>query len=522
MNMKNVKHLAGISIGAMISVFLLFGDSGSPIASGNMYNDLHICAMHPKQTSEGPGTCPICGMKLSRVDNHKPGTAAPDIRNLFVSESDLMYVHEGPGKDPAAGKSLIPITQSSIYAPENQINTDQNRRSHEEEEITLWTCGMHPEVISEKPGICPICHMKLIPLKSSTTSSGFEIRIDPVTLQNIGVVTESVKRRDLSRDIRINGIITAAEDTQYKLNSRVSGWVEKLHVSRTGDPVCKDQPMLDIYSPELLAAQEEFLLALRSAENQQNSALLESARRRLELWDISPIQIDELQQTRRVRQTMTLVSPADGIILHKNVVEGSAVSPGMDLFFIADLREVWMKGQVYETDIPWIRGGDQVKITSPYDPDLRSSGQIDYIYPTVDPKNRSVEIRVILSNPELAFKPEMYVNATIVTSPAKNVLSVSKSAVLRSGERDIIFVFRGEGRFEPRQVHVGLETNQFYEIPFGLQEGEQVVVSGQFLLDSEAKLQEAIQRRLRMRSEAAITEPAKKDAQKSDHSGHIQ
>ncbi len=379
-----------------------------------------------------------------------------------------------------------------------------------DDDETLYTCGMHPEVIQPEPGTCPICGMVLTPVKATMASGGGPaITIDPATLQNIGVVTETVERRDLAREIRLNGVIAVAEEAEVKLNSKVSGWIEKLYVPHTGDSVEKGQPLLEIYSPELVAAQEEYLLALESSASISRSEidriqksgdeLLAAAKRRLQLWDIDDEQIEDLEKTRKVKHTMTLTSPASGIVLHKNIVEGAAVKPGMDLFHIADLDTVWVLAQVYEYELPWVSTGDEVEIRSPYDTGFSARGRVDFVYPTLDAKTRTVEIRIVLPNPSLRLKPEMYVDVVVSTMPRQGAVSVSKPAVIRSGTRDVVFVDLGEGRFEPREVHIGLETDRYYEILHGLDPGEEVVTSGQFLLDSEAKLQEAIQRRLKQR-----------------------
>jgi Cu(I)/Ag(I) efflux system membrane fusion protein/cobalt-zinc-cadmium efflux system membrane fusion protein len=524
-------------IAAVITAVWLLAGVNQLQAEEKRYDDLYVCSMHPWEASEGPGSCSLCGMNLSQVYGHQPGDPLPHEEDLYVSPDDPLYVHLGEGSDPQSGADLIPITQSPYYQPRKPVQDHSQHRHESDGEITatesgLWTCGMHPDVIQDEPGICPICQMELTPLKNSTNSSGgAAIQIDPVTLQNIGVVTEMVKRRDLSRFIRTNGTIAVAEDAQVRVNARISGWVEKLYVSRTGDPVKKGQKLLEIYSPELVTAQEEYLLALQNAEMLSKSGLsqvsanghdlLASARRRLELWDVSADQITRLDKTRKFQRTLALTSPADGIVLHKNVIAGSAIKSGMDLFLIAALKEVWMRGQVYEYELPWIAEGNQVTITSSYDPTFESAGYIDYVYPVLDAKTRTAEIRVVLPNPDLKLKPEMYVDAVITAETKTDVISAPKSSVVRSGVRDLVFVAWGGGQFEPREVHRGIETDGYYEILQGLIPGEEVVTSAQFLLDSEAKLQEAIERRLesRQRLQGDADVPETEIAEKQ--TGHV-
>ncbi|MBS1261559.1 MAG: Cation efflux system protein CusB [Calditrichaeota bacterium] len=494
---------------------------------------LYVCAMHPWESSDEPGSCTTCGMALSEVKGFTAGDPVPSPDELFIQPDDPMTVsavrHDG----------WIPITESPYYQPREhekpaghdgfmeegaehvagKLGDDPGETAAKPTDTgdapsgTLWTCGMHPNVIQNEPGNCPICHMELVPLKQgAATSGGATVSIDPVTLQNIGVVTESAERRNLSREIRSNGTVVVAEENEVKVNARVSGWVEKLYVSRTGDRVTKGEPLLEVYSPELLAAQEEYIVALQNSDalkssslghvSRSGSELAEAARRRLQLWNITDAEIDRLAQTREVRRTLPLVAPASGIVLEKHVVEGAAIKPGMDLFSIADLDRIWVKAQVYEYELPWVREGNAVHITSPYDPDFHAMGAVDYIYPTVDSKSRTVDVRIVLANPNLDLRPDMYVDVHIESSPRQDVVAVPKSAVIRSGERDIVFVSKGGGEFEPREVELGLETDRHYEIAHNLTPGDQVVTSAQFLLDSEAKLQEAIQRRIAGRSGA--------------------
>ncbi|GBE30777.1 cation efflux system protein CusB precursor [bacterium BMS3Bbin04] len=555
-----------------------------------MQDELFVCAMHPWEFSHEKGeSCTICNMALTKVEGYKAGDPMPKEDELFVDPADPMKVsvtqHNG----------WIPIKQSPYYQPkssddsgheghgghghDSESGQDHSMQSRSTQESTasadsgtLWTCGMHPDVIEDEPGTCPICQMDLVTLKRSggptTTggarkikywvapmdptfisdepgkspmgmdlvpvyedevSGGSTVSIDPVTLQNIGVVSVPAKRTDLFRTIRSNGTVEIAEENEVKVNSRISGWVEKLYVGRTGDPVRKGQPLLEIYSPELVAAQEEFILALQNGEalsasgiphvSQGGRELIKAARRRLQLWNVADSDIDRLEQTREVRRTLPVYSPSRGIVMHKNVVEGTAVKAGMDLFTITDLGKVWVKAQVYEYELPWIKENDVVIVTSSYDPDLELTGYIDYIYPTLDPRSRTAEARIVFDNPGLILRPDMYVDVRIQSQPIMGVVAVPKSAVIRSGVRDLIFVKIDEGLFEPREVQLGLETDDSYEITNNLDAGEEVVISAQFLLDSEATLQEAIERRIAKRR--ALSQPASAEvAAANPQAGH--
>ncbi|MBD3167606.1 efflux RND transporter periplasmic adaptor subunit [bacterium] len=479
------------------------------------YDELHVCSMHPWEASDGPAECSICGMPLSEVQGHEEGEPLPDASEIWVDKDNPMKLFAQPGE------GRIPMTESPYYQPGKKMEEGGGHEGHdhgndsgmkekagaemevaaiEDDEATLWTCGMHPEVIEEEPGICPICQMDLTPLKSGTASGGGgAVAVDPATLQSIGVRTAPVERRDLFREVRSDGIVTVAEDQEVRVNTRIDGWIEKLYVNKTGVRVEAGEPLLEIYSPALLTAQEEYLLAVK---NQENGRLVEAARRRLELWDITGEQIDAIRRSGEVQRTLTLVAPSGGIVLKKHVVEGSHVNAGGDLFTIAELNPIWIRTDIYEFELPWVSAGDRVTVMNQYDRDASYEGRLDFIYPTLDPKHRTAELRLVLDNPDLRFKPEMFVEVRIYADPARDVVAVPKEAVIRTGERNLVFVETEPGLFEPRQVHLGLETDQHYEITHNLAAGEAVVTSGQFLLDSEAKLQEAIQRRIAARKSA--------------------
>ncbi len=551
--------LMGSGLMALLGIIILvILTAGSVVQSKptnkQLYNEPYLGAMHPHVISEGPGTCEVCGMNLTKLEGHKSGTAIPSMANIYTSPDNPMYLHEGSGKDPKSGSDLIPITKSSIYeAPVVHDHAHEGAVEKHElqvDENGLYTCGMHPDVIQDGPGTCPICGMDLTPMKKSGSrrSSGERtvaywvapmdpnfisdkpgkspmgmdlvpvyddemkegvVSIDPVTLQNIGVTTVVVENRDLTTEIRSNGIVTIAEDREYRINPKISGWIEKLYVSKSGELVHKGDPLLEIYSPQLVSAQEEYLLAMSNADLLSNSSieriksgadnLLTSARRRLELWDIDSNQIDELERTGNVKRTLTLYSPEDGIVIHKNAVEGAAVKAGMDLYRIADLNSIWVEAQVYEYELPWVEMGDKVTIFSAYDTNVQIEGSVDFIYPILDEKSRTAKIRVVVSNRNQNLSPGMYVDVRIDAQSKKSAVAIPKNAVIRSGERDIVFVALGQGRFMPREIKLGLETSQYYEVTEGLSSGISVVISAQFLLDSEAKLLESIQRRLQER-----------------------
>ncbi|MGV1101017.1 efflux RND transporter periplasmic adaptor subunit [Thiovibrio sp. JS02] len=403
-------------------------------------------------------------------------------------------------------------------------------------EAQKYTCSMHPFIIRDEPGNCPICGMTLTPVKTTPPGSGVQrkeedglgavITIDPVTQQNMGVRLALVSRRDMSRTIRTVGVVGYEEPRQYSINSKIDGWIERLHVNETGSQVKKGQALMDIYSPELVTAQEEYLLALRNKTALQNSTvpeiaagaerLLTASRKRLRYWDISEAQIRNLEKSGTAQKTLTIHAQYDGILTQKKASEGMFVKAGMELFQIADISRVWIHADIYEYELPWLKVGQSASIQLPYQREP-VQGRISTIYPYVETRTRTVKARIDLANPGLELKPDMYVNVRIEAQAVKNVLTIPREAVLNSGERQSVFVSLGEGKFAPRQVRLGLESEDgFVQVMQGLAEDESIVVSAQFMLDSESALRAAV--RKMMEPEKQPPAAGKDDAAKEKES----
>lgn len=411
-----------------------------------------------------------------------------------------------------------------------------------DQEKPRWTCGMHPFVIQDEPGLCPICNMELTPLKAGSAGerqvrhwvspmnpgyvreapgkddmghdlvpvyaeggAGGGVAIDPVIQQSMGVRTAVAEVRDLQRSLRAVGLVAFDEARQYVLNSKVDGWIEKLYVNQSGQPVRKGQPLLEVYSPDLVAAQQEYLLALRSSQRQAASPyaeiadgarrLLEAARSRLRYWDISAQQIEQLEKSGEVRRTLTLYSPYGGIVTMKKALQGMRVMAGEELLQIADLSQVWVNAEIYEQDLPWVKVGQSARVELPYARDKVFAGKVDYLYPYLEGMTRTVKARIVFANPGLELKPDMYANVQIATEALPGALAIPVDAVLRSGAGELVFIARGDGKFEPRPVLTGASGDDGYvQILSGLSAGDQVVTSAQFMLDSESKLREALQK----------------------------
>jgi multidrug efflux pump subunit AcrA (membrane-fusion protein) len=326
------------------------------------------------------------------------------------------------------------------------------------------------------------------------------ISVNSGTVQKMGVRTAAVTKGPLRRAIRTVGTIDYNETALADVTTKFRGWIEKLYVDSTGKQVHKGEPLFEIYSPELYSAQNEYVLAL----NQGSGGLKASARQKLKLFDISDDQIGELEKTRQPQRSLRVDAPIDGIVVEKMVVQGQMVEAGMKLYRLADLDIVWVQSQIYEQDIALLKLGQEAEVSLSYLPDRKFRGRITYIYPTVDEKTRTARVRMEFHNPGLFLKPGMFATVELHAELEPETLLVSDTAILRSGDKNTVFAALEGGKFEPRNVTIGARSeNDQVQILSGLKEGERVVTSGQFMLDSESQLREAIQKMLNPASASA-------------------
>jgi RND family efflux transporter MFP subunit len=371
-----------------------------------------------------------------------------------------------------------------------------------------WTCPMHPSVIRPEPGSCPICGMDLVLMEESESEGGGieghgVVEIDPEKQQLIGVVTTPVERRALERRVRTVGLVTVDESRVSHVHTKVDGWIETVYAAETGRIVREGDPLLTIYSPDLVSTQEEYLLALRTQKRLAESpfeevrhsgdSLLRTTRDRLRLWDIPEKDIRRLEETGEVLKALTLYAPSAGYIMEKeHALPGVRVTPGMRLYEVADLSRVWVEADVYEFEAPLVEVGQEAKLTVAALPGRVFQGRCTYIYPTVEERTRTLTARFELANPRLALKPGMYVDVDVL-APSAEQLAVAQDAVLDTGTRQIVFVQEREGTFRPREVTLGPRMAGYYPVLDGLEEGERVVSSPNFLIDSESQFQAALE-----------------------------
>ena len=432
---------------------------------------------------------------------------------------------------------------------------------HQGEAHQLWTCSMHPQVVQDHPGNCPICGMPLVPLRrgqpgttatavaggshkpqqkrkilfyrnpmnptvtspvpmkddmgmdyvpvyadeaAGTQSSGATVSIDPAVVQDMNVVTQVVKRGRLTREIRTVGYLEYDQQKMVSVTTKYPGWIEKVYVNYVGEPVRKGQPLFEIYSPELVQTEQDLLSAIAFSKRmagatddarQRSADLVQATRQRLAYWDISPDQVKRLEEDGKVFRTLTVAAPASGVVmLRMPGLDGMAVKPGMELFHIADLSSLWLSVEAFEDQLEWLKVGSDAQVNLSYFPGEAFTGHVRYIEPEVNDRSRTVRLMLALPNPSGRLRAGMY--ATVVFKPAvvEDAVLVPSAAVIRTGQRNLVVVAEGEGHFAPRDVKLGPQGNGQVAILSGLQAGETVVTSAQFLIDSESNLHEAMQK----------------------------
>ncbi len=437
------------------------GKAGSAAKAAVRYT----CGMHPFIVSDKPGTCPICGMTLTKVEGAAPTAAAGS--------------GAGPGTAPKG-----------------------------ERKILFYRNPMNPAVTSPVPmkdemgmDYVPVYEDEAARQGAAAIEGYATVNVGAEGLKLAGVQTAPAVRERISRSVRAAGNVVPDETRIRRVQTKIEGWVEKLHVTFTGQIVAKGQPLMDIYSPDLVAGQREYLLALEMQnrlkenpypeEREMAAELVRSSRRRLELFDVPRGAIDELERTRTPRRTVTLNAPVSGYVTTKDVFEGMRVMPGMELFTVTDLSRIWIDADLYEYEARAVRPGQPATLASAYDPALRLKGRVAYVYPTLSPESRTLKVRFEFPNPGLRLKPQMYADVFLDLESATGVV-IPDSALIDTGVRQIAFVDIGGGSLEPREVKVGIRGDGKAQVLSGVREGERVAVRANFLLDSESRLKAAL------------------------------
>ncbi|MHB9139034.1 MAG: efflux RND transporter periplasmic adaptor subunit [Victivallaceae bacterium] len=460
MSIKMVRFLVLSAVVALTGVAAGCGKSESSGAAVKAGAQKYHCPMHPTYVSDRPGDCPICNMKLVPVKNNGQPAAASAVPD--------------PVKD---------VKQGQFY------------------------CPMGAEFISDTPGICPKCGMKLIEKKPAAGEAAHgvagraKVFIAADKRQTIGLRLSPVEMRDLSFILRATARVEHDETRLARIAPRFSGWIRSVKVNFTGAPVAKGEPLFMVYSPDLFTAEKEYLLALKSYEKQKgitdaeqrlsSKHLLDSARRRLALWEISDGEIRDLEARGEPADELLFRAPFSGHVVAKSAVEGKAFMAGETLYEIADLSHLWLRASVFESEMPLLAAGQEAVVTFPYLGNQSFLSKITFIYPHIDPLTRRGEVRLELDNPGHLLRPEMWANVEIKIVAGKK-LTVPASSVIDTGTRYVAFVDGADGHLEPRELKVGAKTDDYYEALDGVKEGEQVVTRALFLVDSESQLKAAI------------------------------
>ena len=489
MNTRDCLRRVAVLLAAVLIAGLAFSACARQAATATKYH----CPMHPTYVSDAPGDCPICGMRLVPIEPKTAAAQAPK----YICPMHPKVVSDKPGECPECGMDLVLA---------GEIEQPKGVAAPAERKLLYYRSPMDPAVTSPVPAKDAM-GMDFVPVYADegATVSGVpgmaRLDIGAEGLRLTGVQTAPAVRERLLRTLRAVGTIVADESRVRRVHTKIGGWVEQLHVNFTGQLVRKGEPLLSIYSRELLASQEEFLRAREAAARFATSDmpevrkggqdLVEAARRRLQLFDMPDDQIADLERSGQAQRTVTLLAPAAGFVTSKGTFEGQEINPSMDLFTITDLSRVWIEADLYEYEARQVQVGQAGRLTLPYDAGRTLRGRIAYISPTVNPETRTLGVRFEFPNPDYTLKPAMFADVELDIDSGPGLV-IPDSAVLDTGERQVVFVARGEGQFEPRLVQVGARSGGKAQILSGLEAGDQVVIRANFLLDSESRLRAVI------------------------------
>lgn len=355
--------------------------------------------------------------------------------------------------------------------------------SAEEDEVLYWVAPMDPNYRRDEPGKSPM-GMDLVPVYANAGGDNNSVSIKPAMLQSLGVRTALVERGKLWRLINTVGYVAFDERKLSHLHLRTEGWIEKLNIKSDGERVKKGDVLLELYSRELVNAQEEYVQALRGS----NDYLERASRERLEALGMSSAQIKQVKRNKRAYQKVRILASQDGVIDSLNVREGMYVKPDTELLTLADLSSIWLLVDIFERQADWVAAGQPAEVSLGYLPGRLWEGEVEFVYPTIDPMTRTLQARLRFDNLDEALKPDMYADVRIYAGPKDAVLSIPREALIKTGDSARVIVALGEGKFRAQEVNAGIESGDFVEVISGLEEGERVVTSGQFLIDSEASL----------------------------------
>lgn len=428
------------------------------------------------------------------------------------SESKQPLFYRNPMDPSITSKTQAKDNMGMDYIPVYANNIDKPLAENERK-ILYYRNPMDPSITSETP-VKDHMGMDYIPVYAEADLPEKvvgSVKIDPVVVQNIGVRTTKAVKKTFGKSINTVGRIEFNEERIARLYPKVDGWVEEVYIDKTGQKIKEDEILLNFYSPILVTAQQEYLLALNNLTKLKESSfldirrgaqdLVESAKKRLELIDVPAHQIKELEETKEVKKNIHIHSPFAGTVVKIGVREGQHITPETELYMIVDLSTVWVYADIYENEIPWVSIEDEVEMTLQSVPGKVFKGKVTYIYPYSEEDTRTTKVRIVFDNKDELLRPNMFADIKIYSKQKQNSIVIPSEAVIRSGKSEQVFVVRGNGKYEPRLVKVGIESDGEVAILSGLSEGEEVVTSAQFLVDSESKLREAASKMLEVQKQ---------------------
>ena len=397
-------------------------------------------------------------------------------------------------------KKLIPAVIALVVAViigvvigrsmDDSSGSSSSSGANGEREVMYWQAPMDPNFRSDEPGKSPM-GMELVPVYADEVDGEpGVISIDATSINNLGVRTAKAERGPLSRRIETVGYVGYDEDTVQHVHTRVDGWIERLETKASGDPVKKGQLLFELYSPTLVNAQEEYLTALRS----NNTLLLKASKERLTAFGVNANEIARLDKERSIRQRVRVTAASDGVIAHLGVREGIFVTPSTEIMSIAELDTIWVLAEVFERQAAWVKAGQKASVELDYVPGETWHGEVDYVYPELDPKTRTLKVRLRFDNASTVLRPNMFARVSIMGDDIGDVVHVPREALIRGGKVNRVVVALGGGRFKAQPVSIGIESGDRVAILHGLSHGDEVVTSGQFLIDSESNIEAALSR----------------------------
>ena len=385
--------------------------------------------------------------------------------------------------------NILNVTIVVIIFNSLAFGFSENSVAEEDKEILYWVAPMDPNYRRDKPGKSPM-GMDLTPVYADDNESGSVVTISPEVIQNLGVRTDRAERTRLWRGIDTVGYLDFDETKVSHIHLRTEGWIEKMTVQSEGERVKKGDFLFDLYSPKLVNAQEELVTAIASGSKN----LIRASKERLSALGVSGQQITQLLKDKKILQRISIYAPQDGVISSLTVREGMFVKPANRVMSLADLSSIWILAEVFERQTQWVNNGQPAEVRLSYLPGKVWEGNVEYIYPSLDPKTRTLKVRLRFNNPDEFLKPNMYANVRIFGGPKENIIVIPVEGLIRTGRNERVIIALDEGRFEARNVTAGIESGDYVEILEGIDEGEMIVTSGQFLIDSEASMRASLKR----------------------------